>query len=141
MKYSATRTVCARCVQAHKPCSFNTSHRTASRNSKRKRRDGEEEDEEEEEESSRTKSRSVDEDESDEVVIRRPKRLRSSKGTKQSAERLAQEGEEEDCALGEAVREAYEVLGRAHERLLLVQLRANRALSEAAGRGSGAFKM
>lgn len=65
-----------------------------------------------------------------------PRRLKR-KRTARSTERLAEEEQEEDgCALGQAVREAYEALGRAHEHLLLAQWKANKALSQVAGRGS-----
>ena len=137
--HSATRTACARCVQSHKLCSFREIHSAASGRPRRKRRD-DDENKEGEEESTRGNSRSMDGDESDGVIIRRPKRRRTSKRTERSAERLAEkEQEEEDCALGAAMKEAYEALGRANEQLLLVQLRANRALSRTGG--AGLFKM
>ena len=140
---SATKTSCARCVHAHKSCSFNLSQSAAARSKRKTRHDEEDEDEDEGSSgSARTKSRSVDGDESDGVMNRPVKRMRSSRRTGTSPERFGEEQRrEDDSALGAEVRQAYEALGRGYERLLLVQLRANRALSQAAGGGGGLFQM
>jgi hypothetical protein len=119
--YSQTRTSCELCKRFDKTCSFGEPQVWASGSQKRQRED--EEDEEYEE---------YEEDEEDEGIIRCPKRMKSST----MMERLAEEKQErEDHTLAEDVREAYEGLGRAQERVTLAELKAKRALSWARGRG------
>jgi hypothetical protein len=108
--YSQTSTSCEQCTKFNKTCSFGEPQASAFRSKKRQR-----------------------EDDEDEAIIRCPKRMDSSTAMEGLAE---DEQEKEDNALAEDVRDAYQALGIAHERVILAELAAKRSLNWARGGGA-----